>query len=41
LLAMTAKFISTHPLASRRRFAAARRFIGWQISSRVRSSVEY
>jgi FkbM family methyltransferase len=38
---MTAKFISTHPLASRRRFAAARRFLGWQISSRVRTSVEY
>ena len=38
---MTARFISTHPLASRRRFAAATRFLGWQISSWMRNSVEY
>ena len=38
---MTAKFIASHPLASRRPFAAARRFLGWQIVSRMRESVEY
>ena len=38
---MTARFIATHPLASRHRLAAARRFLGWQFVSRLRDDVDY
>src|SRR5215472_14517544 len=40
-LPATVRFILSHPLNQRRRFAALARFASWQVASRLRPEIEY